>query len=110
MRQEGGEIGHMLDLRQNGPDVLLPVFVQPRASRNALAGVHGGALKLQLTAPPVEGAANAACIRFLADILGVPGSHLFIVKGAKARQKIIRIANVSATALRERITGLLSTP
>ena len=55
----------MLTLQQSGADVLLPVTVQPRASRNAVAGLHGNALKLLLTAPPVEGAANAACLRLL---------------------------------------------
>jgi hypothetical protein len=72
----------MLALQQSGADVLLPVTVQPRASRNAVAGLHGSALKLLLTAPPVEGAANAACLRFLADLLGVSRTRLSIVKGA----------------------------
>ncbi|MBI3328778.1 MAG: DUF167 domain-containing protein [Nitrospinae bacterium] len=100
----------MLELRQSGPDVLLPVFVQPRASRNALAGIHGGALKLQVTAPPVDGAANDACLRFLADVLGLHRSHLSIVKGMQARRKLIRISQTSAAELQERLKGLLQTP
>jgi uncharacterized protein (TIGR00251 family) len=71
----------MLALRQNGADVLLPVTVQPRASRNAVAGLHGNALKLLLTAPPVEGAANAACLRLLTDLLGVSRARLSIIRG-----------------------------
>ncbi|MGH8058728.1 MAG: DUF167 domain-containing protein [Candidatus Entotheonellia bacterium] len=99
----------MLDLRQSGADVLLPVSVQPRASRNAVAGLYGDALKLQLTAPPVEGAANDACLRLLAELLGVNRARLYIVKGARSRQKTIRIANASIQQLRERLEALLTT-
>jgi len=99
----------MLDLRQSGADVLLPVSVQPRASRNAVAGIYGGALKLQLTAPPVEGAANDACLRLLAELLGLNRSSLSIVKGTRSRQKTIRIANASIHQLRKRLEALLPT-
>jgi uncharacterized protein len=97
----------VLDLRQSGTDVLLPVAVQPRASCNAVAGLHGGALKLQLTAPPVEGAANEACLRFLADLLGLSRARLSIVKGTKARHKLIRIADLSVGEIRDRLNGIL---
>jgi uncharacterized protein (TIGR00251 family) len=97
----------MLDLQQSGADVLLPVAVQPRASRNAVAGLRGTALKLLLTAPPVEGAANDACLRFLANLLGMSRSRLSIVRGEKARQKLIRIANASPEALRTYLQGVL---
>jgi uncharacterized protein len=96
----------MLDLRQSGEDVLLPVAVQPRASRNALGGIHGNALKLLLTASPIGGTANAACLRFLADLLGVSRTRLSIVKGAKARQKLISITGISVDALRTRLKSL----
>lgn len=96
----------MLALQQSGADVLLPVAVQPRASRNAVAGLHGNALKLLLTASPVEGAANAACLRFLADLLGVRHARLSIVRGAKARQKLLRVADMSIDALRARLRDL----
>jgi uncharacterized protein (TIGR00251 family) len=96
----------MLALQQSGADVLLPVTVQPRASRNAVAGLHGNAVKLLLTASPVEGAANAACLRFLADFLGVSRTRLSIVRGAKARQKIIRVVDMSVDALRARLRDL----
>jgi uncharacterized protein len=96
----------MLALQPCGADVLLPVAVQPRASRNAVAGLHGNALKLLLTAPPVEGAANAACLRFLADLLGISRARLSIVKGAKGRQKLIGVTDMSSDALRARLRGL----
>jgi uncharacterized protein len=96
----------MLTLQQNGTDVLLPVAVQPRASRNMVAGLHGNALKLLLTAPPVDGAANAACLRFLAKLLGVSRARLSIIKGTKARQKLIRITEMSADKLRHQLRHL----
>jgi uncharacterized protein (TIGR00251 family) len=95
----------MLDLRQRDSDVFLPIVVQPRASRNAVAGLQAGALKLQLTAPPVEGAANEACLRFLAALLDVRRSQLTIVKGDKNRRKLVRIANASIDTLRARLQG-----
>jgi uncharacterized protein (TIGR00251 family) len=96
----------MLDLQQSGSDVLLPVAVQPRASRNAAAGLHGSALKLLLTAPPVEGAANEACLRLLADLLGFSPARLSIARGMKARQKLVRITNISTEELRARLRDL----
>jgi uncharacterized protein len=95
----------MLDLQQSGADVLLPVAVQPRASRNAVAGLRGNALKLLLTAPPVEGAANDACLRLLAALFGVSRSRLSIVRGEKARQKLIRITDSSVDRLRAHLKG-----
>ena len=95
----------MLTLQQSGADALLPVAVQPRASRNMVAGLHGNALKLLLTAPPVDGAANAACLRFLAELLGVSRAQLSIIKGTKARQKLIRITDMSVDTLRQRLSG-----
>jgi uncharacterized protein len=97
----------MLALQQRGADVLLPVAVQPRASRNAVAGMHGNALKLLLTAPPVEGAANAACLHFLADFLGISRARLSIIKGMKARQKLIRIADLSVDTLLTQLKDVL---
>jgi uncharacterized protein (TIGR00251 family) len=96
----------MLALQQSGVDVLLPVTVQPRASRNAVAGLHGNTLKLLLTAPPVEGAANAACLAFLADLFKVSRARLSIVRGTKARHKLIGITDMSADTLRARLRGL----
>jgi uncharacterized protein len=97
----------MLTLRQSGTDVILPVAVQPRASRNAMAGLYGNALKLLLTAPAVEGAANAACLRLLANLLGISRARLSIVRGAKTRQKLIRITNISVDALHAQLRNLL---
>lgn len=75
----------LLEARADG--VLLRVLVQPRASRNELAGIQQGALKVRLTAPPVEGAANQECVRFLAKILDVAPSAISLVSGHKSRRK-----------------------
>ncbi len=74
--------------------------VMPRASRLAILGVHDGALKLALTAPPVEGAANAALVKFLSKLLHVPKRAIEIVHGDHGRNKTLRIEGVTADELR----------
>jgi hypothetical protein len=86
------------------PRATLSVHVQPRASRNAIAGWVGEALKIQLTAPPVEGAANAACLAFLADLLDLPQSQLEILRGDRSRHKIIRITGLMQEEVHERLS------
>jgi uncharacterized protein (TIGR00251 family) len=80
------------------------VRVQPRARRNALDGVHGGALKLRLAAPPVDGAANRAAIEFFARLFDVPRARLAILSGEKSRDKVLRIEGVSAADFRRKIS------
>ena len=75
------------------------VRVAPRASRNAIVGVHEGALKVSLTAPPVEGAANEALRKLLAKALGVPKSNIEIIRGERGRNKVLRIRGVGREAL-----------
>jgi uncharacterized protein len=75
--------------------VLLRVRVQPRARTEQLEGVHGGQLRLRLTAPPVDGAANTACIAFLAKALGVTRSRVRIRSGTKSRDKLIHITDLT---------------
>ncbi|MGW8187748.1 MAG: DUF167 domain-containing protein [Desulfobacterales bacterium] len=71
--------------------LVLKIFVLPRSSKNMLAGRHGDALKIKLTAPPVEGAANKMCITFLARLLGLPKSSLQIVSGCTGRTKRVLV-------------------
>jgi uncharacterized protein (TIGR00251 family) len=75
--------------------VTFAVRVVPRSSRNHIVGVEGGALKIKLTAPPVEGAANAALIAFIAEWLGVRRNAVSIVSGDKARNKVVRVNGVT---------------
>jgi len=73
----------------------LTVKVHPRARRTALTGRLGDAWKLDLAAPPVEGKANDECVRFFAELAGVPRSRVRIVQGATARMKVVEIAGVA---------------
>jgi uncharacterized protein (TIGR00251 family) len=86
----------MIPIRQTADGVTFQVRVQPRAKKNAIVGEIGEALKLALTAPPVEGRANQACIAFLAEVLNVARSSITIASGESSRNKVIRVAGLSA--------------
>ena len=83
--------------------VTFAVKVHPRARKNAVTGELGDALKLSLTAPPVEGRANEACIRFFANLLKVPRCSVTIASGQNRRNKTIRISGMSAEEVRRRL-------
>ena len=72
------------------------VRVQPRAAHSVVEGIHGGALKVRLRAPPVDGAANDALIELLAERLDVPKRAVTIVSGATARTKLVQVHGVDA--------------
>jgi uncharacterized protein (TIGR00251 family) len=71
------------------------VHVQPRASKNEIVGKHGDALKVRLTAPPVDSAANNALVALLAEALGVSHRDVQIVAGATSRMKLVEVAGIS---------------
>ena len=73
--------------------------MQPRASKNEVAGLHDGCLKLRITAPPVEGAANEAVVRLVAEALGVPRRQVRLVSGTTGRRKILEIEGVTEAQL-----------
>lgn len=75
--------------------VRLTVRVQPRAARDEVAGRYGAALKIRLTAPPVDGAANESLVKFLAKTLDIPARSVTIVSGASSRTKIVELVGVS---------------
>jgi uncharacterized protein (TIGR00251 family) len=79
------------------------IKVHPRARKDAITGEIGDALKLSLTAPPVEGRANEACVEFFAKLLKVPRSSITIAAGQNSRNKIIRVLGLSASQIRERL-------
>ena len=81
------------------------VKVQPRAKKNAITGELGDALKLALTAPPIEGRANDACIEFFAKLLRVPRSSVTIASGQTSRNKVIGIAGVTGQYVRDRLSS-----
>ena len=84
--------------------VRFTVRVQPRASRSEVVGAHGGALKVRLQAPPVDGAANAALVDLLAESLGVPRRAVRVVAGASSRSKTVDVDGVEQ-ALVERLAS-----
>jgi hypothetical protein len=92
-----------LDLRDTARGVTLRVRVQPRASRDALGGERQGALVVRLTAPPVDGRANEALARILADTLGVAPSAVRLVRGESGRDKLVSIAGIDAATARARL-------
>ncbi len=69
----------------------LRVRVQPRAARDGIAGVRDGVLQVRLTAPPVEGAANDALVKLLGRTLGIAPSRIEVMRGARGREKLLRI-------------------
>ncbi len=87
---------------QDSPQgVTFSVKVIPRAKRDEIVGVEGDALKIRLNAPPVEGKANEALVRFLAATLGVKRADVEILRGETSRHKLIRIRGLSGERLQE---------
>jgi uncharacterized protein (TIGR00251 family) len=93
----------MIPVHETSAGVSFTVRVQPRARKNAVVGELGDALKISLTAPPVEGRANEACIEFFANLLKVPRTSVSIASGESGRRKVIRVAGLSADELRRRL-------
>ena len=97
----------MIPIRDTRLGAMFQVKVHPRARKNAITGVVGEALKLALTAPPVEGRANQACIAYLAEFLNVPRSSVTIAAGETSRQKLICVAGLSAAQVEETLRAIL---
>lgn len=77
--------------RQNGDVITLTLHVQPGAKRSEIAGLHGDALKIRLAAPPIEGRANDALLKFLAGLFGVPLRQVELKQGGQSRHKVIMV-------------------
>jgi len=82
----------MTAVRRDGDDLLLDLFIQPKASRDQIMGPHGDELKVAITAPPVDGQANAHLIKFLAKQFRVAKSNVRILRGELGRHKQVQIA------------------
>jgi uncharacterized protein (TIGR00251 family) len=91
------------ELRGSEPSVRFGVRVQPRSSRAGVDGMYAGALRVRVTAPPVEDAANDAVTRVLAKTLGVAPSAVMIVNGKRSRSKVVEVRGLRAADLRRRI-------
>jgi hypothetical protein len=94
--------------------LVIKVFVQPKASRNMIAGLYDDALKIKLTAPPVEGAANKMCLKYLAKCLKIPAAALEILSGQSSRTKRIllryetdNVSEIEKKRIKEKVMSLL---
>jgi uncharacterized protein (TIGR00251 family) len=94
---------HPTFIREQARGVILSIKVQPRASRNEIGEPLGSELRVKVTAPPVDAAANEAVIRLLAETLDCPRNHLELVKGHTSRHKLIRIAGVPVETIVARL-------
>ena len=83
----------------------IAIRVHPRAKRTAITGRLGEAYKVDLKAPPVDGKANEECIRFFAELMGVPRSAVRIVQGAAGRMKVVEIEGVEMSEMERRLAG-----
>ena len=102
-----GDGGPITDLPGRGPRCRIAVVASPRASRTLVDGLHDGAIRVRLAAPPVDGAANEALCRFLADRLGVPVADVTVARGQSGRRKLVDIDGIDAAGARRRL-GLLA--
>jgi uncharacterized protein (TIGR00251 family) len=93
----------MIPLEESGSGVTFAIKVHPRAKKNAITGELGDALKVSLTAPPIEGRANQGCVEFFAKLLKVPRSSVTIASGQTSRRKVIRVAGLTAQQVRDRL-------
>lgn len=93
----------MLSINETPAGVTFAVKVHPRAKKDAITGEMGDALKVSLTTPPVDGRANDACVEFFAKILKVPRSSVTIASGQTSRNKVIRVAGVTAQYVQDRL-------
>lgn len=89
MHEAGPDIWWRLDAEKQR--LILTLYLQPGAKRTEAVGLHGDALKIKLAAAPIEGAANAALVEYLADIFGVPQRQVMLKQGIKSRRKVIEI-------------------
>ncbi|MGI5920696.1 MAG: DUF167 domain-containing protein [Syntrophomonadaceae bacterium] len=89
----------MLRITDTPQGVRIEVKVQPRSSRNLIAGEQDGVLKIKLTAPPVDGEANEALIVYLSGLLGVPKRDISLIKGETSRNKLIEISGINKEQL-----------
>jgi uncharacterized protein (TIGR00251 family) len=94
----------MVSIHESSAGITFAIKVHPRAKRNAITGEIGDALKVALTAPPVDGKANEACIEFFAKLLKVPRSSVTIAAGLTSRNKVIRVTGLTVEEVRGRLT------
>jgi len=96
----------VIPVQESAKGVSFAVRVQPRARKNAVIGAVGDALKLALTAPPIEGRANQAVIEFFAELFEIPRLSITIASGATNRNKVVRIVGLSKEVVKNRLAEI----
>lgn len=91
-------------LRDDGDALILTLHIQPAAKKTEVVGVYGDALKIRLAAPPIDGKANAALVKFIAAQLGVSKNSVTLISGDTARAKRLRVVGVDASVVRDQFT------
>jgi uncharacterized protein (TIGR00251 family) len=94
-------------LKESSSGVYLTIKLQPRASRQQISGLHGSELKVSVTAPPVDAAANRALVEYFAEVLVISRSQIQLVKGQTSRHKTLHITGVPATVIRNKLARYL---
>jgi len=92
-----------LEIRETADGLFVKLHVQPRAKASQISGIHNGALKLKVTAPPVDDAANRAVVEYFSSLLGIPKSSLQITSGLKSRDKTLQIKGISLHSFLQQI-------
>ncbi|MFZ5563971.1 MAG: DUF167 domain-containing protein [Thermodesulfobacteriota bacterium] len=101
----------MIPVKETLSTLSFPLLVVPRSSKNLVVGGHDNALKIKITAPPVEGKANEMCVAFLSRVMGLPKASITIISGAASRRKEVRLTFAPDAAGRQeaaRIKALLA--
>jgi uncharacterized protein (TIGR00251 family) len=98
-------MSHPSYLRIQGDDVWLSIKLQPRASANEIGEPLGDELRVKVTAPPVDSAANEALIRFLAETLDCPRNRIELVRGQTSRHKVIKLRGMTCEGIAEKLTA-----
>ena len=94
-------------LKESANGVYLAIKLQPRASRQQISGLHGTELKVSVTAPPVDAAANRALIEYFAELLEISRSNVELVKGQTSRHKTLHVTGLSSANIREKLAQYL---
>src|SRR6266849_1892300 len=98
----------MVPLKESASGITFSVRVHPRARKDAITGIVGDALKLALTAPPVDGKANHAVVEFFSDLFEIARSSITLASGETRRNKVIRVSGISAEQVRQRLQSALT--
>jgi uncharacterized protein (TIGR00251 family) len=92
----------------SGGDVLLHLYVQPKAAKSRIVGLHDGCLKLAIASPPVDGRANEEVVRFLARLLDIAGRDIALHSGAQSRRKKVRLAAAASGEILLKLEKILA--